>query len=124
MTRPLAKILEKTPVVASLVCPGYCYSELQREIVGTQRVKKTILSMLDKAIARTSDEGARQFIWAALADNTDGRMRSAYCDSMKIVETSAYSLSAEGLAAEDMLWVRPCIYFTQSSSNPSQPRPT
>ena len=64
-----------------------------------------MFAVMDKFMARTSDEGARQYVWAALADNTDGRMRGAYCDSMRILETSDYSLSKEGLAAEQKLWV-------------------
>ncbi|KAH6903865.1 short-chain dehydrogenase [Coprinopsis sp. MPI-PUGE-AT-0042] len=103
MTRPLAKILEKTPVVANLVCPGYCHSELRRELE-MQWSKRMMFSIMDKVMARTSDEGARQYVWAALADNTDGRMRGAYCDSMRILETSDYSLSKEGLAAEEKIW--------------------
>ncbi|KAH6902600.1 short-chain dehydrogenase [Coprinopsis sp. MPI-PUGE-AT-0042] len=90
-------ILEKTPVVANLVCPGYCHSELRRELE-MQWSKRMMFSIMDKVMARTSDEGARQYVWAALADNTDGRMRGAYCDSMRILETSDYSLSKEGLA--------------------------
>lgn len=109
MTRPLAKILEKTPVVANMVCPGYCYSELRRELE-TQWSKRMMFYVMDKVMARTSDEGARQYVWAALAENTDGRMRGAYCDSMRILETSDYSLSKEGLAAEETFWVRKYVF--------------
>jgi retinol dehydrogenase 12 len=109
MTRPLAKILSNTPVVANLVCPGYCYSELRRE-GAAQWSKWLMFTIMDSLMGRTSDEGARQYIWAALAENTDGRMRGAYCDSMRILETSDYSLSQEGLAAEEKIWVSG-LYF-------------
>lgn len=62
--------------------------------------------VMDMIMGRSSEEGARQFIWAALADNTEGRMRGAYCDTMRIVETSDYSVSQEGLVAQETLWVR------------------
>ncbi|KAH6903876.1 short-chain dehydrogenase [Coprinopsis sp. MPI-PUGE-AT-0042] len=97
MARSLVKILEETPVVANVACPGYCRSELRREVENSWS-RSLMFFITDMLMARTSDEGA------PLADNSDGRMRGAYCDSMRVTETSDYSLSEEGLVAEERFW--------------------
>ncbi|KAH6902602.1 short-chain dehydrogenase [Coprinopsis sp. MPI-PUGE-AT-0042] len=103
MTRPLAKILEKTPVVANVVDPGFCNSDFRKELE-RQLLKKVLMTVMETLLGRTSEAGACQYVWAALAENTNGRMRGAYVDTLAVQETSDYSLSKEGLAVEQKLW--------------------
>lgn len=103
MTRPLVRLLEKTPVVANVVDPGFCYSEFRREME-RQLSKKILMRLMEMALGRSADDGSRQYVYAALAENTDGVMRGAYVDTLKVQETSDYSLSKEGLALEENFW--------------------
>ena len=61
---------------------------------------------MEKALARTSEEGSRQVVWAAVgeADPPD-TLRGAYISLARVSEPSDYVLSEEGRKAQDKLWV-------------------
>ena len=103
-TRPLVKLLKDTPVVANVVDPGFCYSEFRREMEQGSVVMKGLMRLMEVTLGRTADAGSCQYVWAATAENTNGIMRGAYVDTLKVQETSDYSLSKEGLATEEKLW--------------------
>ncbi|TFK24418.1 NAD(P)-binding protein [Coprinopsis marcescibilis] len=102
MVQSLTQAFENTPVIVNSACPGYCYSELRRNIVG---IKGLIFRIMDWFLAWTSEEGSRQIIWATLAgkENPDS-MRGTFCSGMAVLETSDYTISSEGLKAQEMLW--------------------
>ncbi|KAJ8482940.1 hypothetical protein ONZ45_g14773 [Pleurotus djamor] len=63
-------------VIVNVVDPGFCYSELRR-----------------------AEEGARQLIWASVANQeNEDVMRGAYVSAMKIVTPSCFVMSEEGQA--------------------------
>ena len=57
-------------------------------------------------MARTTEQGGRQLIWACIGgkDNID-QLRGAYISSMKIQEPSDFVVSEEGKRAQTKLWV-------------------
>ena len=57
-------------------------------------------------LARTSEQGSRQLIWACVGgkDNVD-ELRGAYVSLMKIQEPSDFVVSEEGKLAQTKLWV-------------------
>ncbi|KAH6903864.1 short-chain dehydrogenase [Coprinopsis sp. MPI-PUGE-AT-0042] len=103
MTRQLAKALEKTPVVANVVDPGFCISDFRKELE-RQFSKKILMDTMEKLLGRSAEAGAAQYVWAALAENTNGRMRGAYVDTLAVQEPSDYSLSKEGLELQNKFW--------------------
>ena len=61
---------------------------------------------MEKAFARTSEEGSRQLIWACVGgkDNLD-ELRGAYISGLQVQEPSDYVISEEGQHAQAKLWV-------------------
>ena len=91
------------------VCPGYCYSELRRDYVKNP-IAWLRWNLFDLAAARTSEEGARQLIWAALGpDGREGKhayfLRGAYVSTLRTKEPSDFAMSREGKEAQDRIWV-------------------
>ncbi|EAU81690.1 short-chain dehydrogenase [Coprinopsis cinerea okayama7 len=98
--RSLAHALKDTPIVTNVVCPGYCYSQLRRNANFLRLINFVLLDLL---IGRTTEEGSRQLVWAAVTKDK-GDLRGAYISSMAAQETSDYSLSEEGLKAQEKFW--------------------
>ena len=62
--------------------------------------------IMEKALARTSEEGSRQVVWAAVGEaDTPDTLRGAYISLARVSEPSDYVLSEEGKKAQDKLWV-------------------
>ena len=64
--------------------------------------------LMEIVLARTTEEGSRQLIWAAIAETdkpTD--LRGAYVSLASIQEPSDYVISEEGQKAQNILWVSP-----------------
>jgi retinol dehydrogenase-12 len=57
-------------------------------------------------LARTTEQGSRQLIWACIGgkDNID-QLRGAYISSMQIREPSDFVVGEEGKRAQTKLWV-------------------
>ncbi|KAF8159859.1 short-chain dehydrogenase [Crassisporium funariophilum] len=100
--RALNDRLSKKPIIVNSVNPGYCASNFRQSFTG---IKAWFDWAMEKAIARTSEEGARQLIWAALGgkENLD-ELRGAYISAMGVHEPSDYVISEEGAYAQDKLW--------------------
>ena len=102
-TRGLSDRLHDKPLIVNTVNPGFCHSELTRNVTGLQAwdmwLRKTLL-------ARTTEQGSRQLIWACIGgkDNID-QLRGAYISSMQIREPSDTVISEEGIRAQTKLWV-------------------
>ncbi|KAF8159860.1 short-chain dehydrogenase [Crassisporium funariophilum] len=100
--RALNDRLQNKPIIVNSVNPGYCYSGLRSSYTG---VTALIDWALEKAVARTSEEGARQVIWAALGGKEKlDELRGAYVSHMRVAEPSDYVISKEGAYAQDKLW--------------------
>jgi retinol dehydrogenase-12 len=67
-----ARLPSSTPIVVTSVNPGFCHSELVRNMKGIVRVVVTIIQAL---LARSTEIGSRTLVWAALA-GLDGSVAS------------------------------------------------
>ncbi|KAJ2930295.1 hypothetical protein H1R20_g6819, partial [Candolleomyces eurysporus] len=100
--RSLADLLADTPVIANCVNPGYCYSSLRRTFQGFRQV---VDWAMEKALARTSEEGGRQLTYAAVGSPEDpDKLRGQYISLHCVEEPSDYVLGSEGKKRQDILW--------------------
>lgn len=106
-THSLQELLKDTPVIVNTVNPGYCYSELRREWTG---IRGAIDWLMEKALARSTEAGARQFVYAAVgsADDPD-KLRGAYLNIHRIDEPSDHVIGEAGKRRRDILWVRTLV---------------
>ncbi|KAG5640178.1 hypothetical protein DXG03_009519 [Asterophora parasitica] len=109
--------LPHSPVIVNGVNPGYCYSELRRGFTGVRAVFDWAM---EKTLARTSEEGARQLVYAAVggAEEDEDTMRGAYVSSGHVAEASDFAIGPDGKIVQDILWtemmdilakVDPCV---------------
>ncbi|PPQ75648.1 hypothetical protein CVT24_010591 [Panaeolus cyanescens] len=100
--RGLNDRLRNQPLVVNAVCPGYCYSNLRRNFTG---VRAIVDWLMERVLARTTEEGSRQLVWAALAkQDAPDQLRGAYISSMNSVEPSDFVVSQAGAEFQDKLW--------------------
>ena len=65
-------------------------------------------------MARTTEQGSRQLIWACIGgkDNVD-QLRGAYISSMHVQEPSDFVVSEAGKRAQTIIWVNNHLsYYT------------
>ncbi|KAK7056347.1 hypothetical protein VNI00_002901 [Paramarasmius palmivorus] len=89
------------PIVVSTPNPGFCHSELRRDISGVQAAFNCLM---EKALALTVEEGSRQLVYAALAQ--DDKMPGGYTSFNEVAEPSDDALN---LQLETRFWV--CFVF-------------
>ncbi|KAG5635341.1 hypothetical protein H0H81_011663, partial [Sphagnurus paluster] len=98
-----AERLPTRPVVVDGVNPGYCISELRRELTG---MKAFIDWVMEKMLARSTEEGSRQLVYAALAGaENDEAMHGAYISYTAISEASDFAIGPQGKVVQNNLWV-------------------
>ena len=103
--RELTKRLPvNSPVIVTAVNPGYCKSELRRHLPFVVRIFDRVMEAL---LARTSEEGSRQLLWAAVGGvGREFELRGGYVNKADLQEVSDYVLSDEGAVVQARLWVR------------------
>ncbi|EKM53475.1 uncharacterized protein PHACADRAFT_175903 [Phanerochaete carnosa HHB-10118-sp] len=111
-----------TPVVPVAVNPGFCFSELRRHLPPE---RLAVQKMLDETIGRTSEEGARQLVWAALGP--DGKeseraleLRGAYVSTAAVGQPGEYVLSEEGNIVQERIWKETIHYLSEISPKVQQ----
>ncbi|KAJ3528349.1 hypothetical protein NMY22_g9456 [Coprinellus aureogranulatus] len=67
-TRSFADLLKKTPVIFNTVNPGFCISEIRKKFTGMANLVNMIL---EKTLARPTEAGARQLVYAAIGNSED-----------------------------------------------------
>ncbi|KZP17994.1 short-chain dehydrogenase [Athelia psychrophila] len=102
-TRALnARILSSAPLIVDTPNPGFCDSELRRELPFPL---STINRVAERMLAFTTEEGSRQLVYAAVGGNEEpSKMRGAYINLGNVQEVSDFVLSAEGGAAQERIW--------------------
>ncbi|TFK31455.1 hypothetical protein BDQ12DRAFT_694120 [Crucibulum laeve] len=101
-TRALSDRLGKSPVIVNCVNPGFCRSELRRDLFG---VKLALVWAIEKLIARTTEQGSRQLVWAAVGGEEDlDKLRGEYISLQEVHEPSDYALGEEGKVLQERLW--------------------
>ncbi|KAH7888216.1 short-chain dehydrogenase [Phlebopus sp. FC_14] len=92
-----------TPIVACTVNPGLCRSSLFRD-ADTMWYMAPILYVVYKLLsARSTEEGSRTLIHAAIADE-ERSMHGRYLSSCMIAQESDYLLTVEGKALASEIW--------------------
>ncbi|KAI0300567.1 hypothetical protein B0F90DRAFT_1629757 [Multifurca ochricompacta] len=88
------KLPANSPVIVTAVNPGYCKSQLGRNLSFTMRIISVIFGAL---LARTTEQGSRQLVWAAVGGaGREFELRGAYVSKADLQEVSDYVLSDEG----------------------------
>ncbi len=114
-TRALNERLRGESVIVNCVNPGYCHSNLSRNMPSIV----ILLENLSKWIfARTAEQGSRSLVWAAIGGDDKNKLRGAYISLGQVSEASDYVLSQEGKLAQDVLWVsnEPIFLRTERSN--------
>ncbi|KAJ7461186.1 hypothetical protein FB451DRAFT_1269156, partial [Mycena latifolia] len=97
-----ARLPPGTPLIVNAVSPGYCYSELRRNLPG---VVAAVDAVMEWFLAFTPERGSRQLVWGALAhQDHPEKLRGAYISASKVMEVSDFVLSAQGALVEDHIW--------------------
>ena len=101
--RGLSERLRDKPVIVNTVNPGFCHSELARNITGLEAWFTWLMKIL---MARSTEQGSRQLIWACIGgkDNID-QLRGAYISSMQVREPSDSVVREKGQRTQTKLWV-------------------
>ena len=101
--RGLSERLRDKSVIVNTVNPGLCHSELTRHATGLTAWAGWLFK---KLLARSTEEGSRQFIWACIGgkDNIE-QLRGAYISSMRVQEPSDFVVGEKGEYAQTKLWV-------------------
>jgi NAD(P)-dependent dehydrogenase (short-subunit alcohol dehydrogenase family) len=100
--RALNDRLHKKPVIVNSVNPGYCYSAFRRSFTG---VLAFFDGLMEKALARSTEEGSRTFVWAAIgAEEKKDELRGAYISLMEVNEPSNFVVGEQGKVAQEKLW--------------------
>jgi NAD(P)-dependent dehydrogenase (short-subunit alcohol dehydrogenase family) len=101
--RELTKRLPaNSPVIVAAVNPGFCKSQLGRNLSPVYRM---VGKMIQALLARTTEEGSRQLVWAAVGGvGREFELRGGYVNMANLEEVSDYALSDEGAAVQTRLW--------------------
>ncbi|KIL71076.1 hypothetical protein M378DRAFT_6914 [Amanita muscaria Koide BX008] len=100
-TRSLADHLADKPIIVNTVNPGYCISEIRRELKGFTGF---VLQGMDKLLAFTTEEGSRKLVWAALGGADQENLRGAYINAFQVAEPSDFVLSEQGKNLQNKIW--------------------
>jgi retinol dehydrogenase-12 len=95
---------KQQPVIFNCVNPGFCRSELLRD------VNTISLKLMMLLLARTTEAGSRQLVWAAVGLPESGsldELRGTYISRASVEEPSDFVLGEEGKKREDKIFVRP-----------------
>jgi NAD(P)-dependent dehydrogenase (short-subunit alcohol dehydrogenase family) len=104
-SQSLASLLSSTPVIVNAVHPGYCYSDIRRDVRG---IAAAIHWLAEKIFAFTTEEGGRQIVWAVIGRSGDvDALRGSYMVATKLEEPADFLLGEKGKEREAKLWVSP-----------------
>ncbi|KAJ7368410.1 hypothetical protein DFH08DRAFT_676159 [Mycena albidolilacea] len=95
-----ARLPPSTPVIVTMVNPGFCHSELLRDAKG---IAGTIMLFMNRILGFTAEEGSRQLVWAAVGGEPD-KLRGEYISGCQTEEVADFVLSPQGVKAENQLW--------------------
>ncbi|KAF8180838.1 short-chain dehydrogenase [Pholiota molesta] len=100
--RALSERLKDDSIIVDSLNPGYCYSSLRRKMTG---IRAVLDWLMEKVLAYTTEEGSRQIVYAAIAnEDKKEEMQGAYISLSKITEPSDFVIGEEGKHAQDRLW--------------------
>ncbi|KAK7055879.1 WW domain-containing oxidoreductase [Favolaschia claudopus] len=97
-----ARLPSSTPIVVSCLNPGYCYSELRRELTGPLVAADWLM---EKLLAYSTEVGSRPIVWTAVSHQEDPQvLRGEYVNDYKVQEVSDAVLTPEGVKVQNSSW--------------------
>lgn len=104
-TRALAAHLEPSSnIIVNTVTPGLCRSDIARNISFNPHIEAQL------PFARSSEEGSRQLIWAAVGPENATveevkKLHGQYVHNTAIEQPSEWTRSEEGKVVQEKVWV-------------------
>ncbi|KAJ7861310.1 hypothetical protein B0H14DRAFT_537850 [Mycena olivaceomarginata] len=93
-----ASLGASTPLIVTAVNPGFCASDLLRDL---SPPISWIMALYKRLMAFTAEEGSRQLVFGAIGP---GALRGEYINQSRVEEPSDFVVGPEGRKAEDQLW--------------------
>ncbi|KAF9560361.1 short-chain dehydrogenase [Agrocybe pediades] len=95
----------QSAVIVNSVTPGLCYSGLRRDL-SLASIGGLLISLMEKVLARTTEEGSRSLVFASLGEEKEpDKMKGAYLSSScAIYEPSDHVLGEEGAKEQRIFW--------------------
>ncbi|VDB88772.1 unnamed protein product [Peniophora sp. CBMAI 1063] len=113
VTRALAKHLARTPIIALNPHPGYCYSELRRNYGRLDAISDWLM---EKLLARTSEEGSRDLVYAAVGGTEDeDALRGAFTNLQHVQEASDFVIGEVGQETQKRVWAEGVAILSEAS---------
>ncbi|KAF8134745.1 short-chain dehydrogenase [Mycena galopus ATCC 62051] len=90
------------PVIVNAVAPGFCVSELRRDLAGAFKYTVKVMEWL---FALPTEHGSRRLVFAAVGlPQTEDTLRGQYINNCEVWEPSDFVIRAEGRKTEQDLW--------------------
>lgn len=91
-------------MIVNTATPGLCKSDLARNVPTTPDFEAKL------ALARTSEEGSRQLIWASVGpenptDEDAKKLHGQYIHNTEVAPPSEWVRSEEGKEVQEKIWV-------------------
>jgi len=90
---------EAPTVITNTINPGFCYSEIRRNLTGFVTI---LIRLMEKMLAFTTEEGSRQLVYGALAEDKD--INGGYVSGSRVLEPSDFVISEKGKKLQDRVW--------------------
>jgi hypothetical protein len=95
-----ARLDPSTPLIVNTVNPGFCVSELRRDLPAPI---SWIMAIMEAIMAFSTEEGSRQLVFGAVGP---GALRGEYINQSQVEEASDFVIGPVGQKVEGQLWVR------------------
>ncbi|KAI0069192.1 short-chain dehydrogenase [Artomyces pyxidatus] len=97
-----ARLPQDSPLIVNAVNPGFCKSGLARNLPFLDFIGHSAFQLFT---ARTSEQGSRMLVWAAIGGrNREAELHGAYVSDAGVMEVSDFVLSNEGADTQKRLW--------------------
>ncbi|KAJ7483238.1 hypothetical protein FB451DRAFT_1438886, partial [Mycena latifolia] len=99
-----ARLPSSSPLIVNAVCPGYCHSELRRDLK-LSGMRAVVSFLVELLFALSAEQGSRQLVFGAVAlPHRTEDLRGAYVSLSKVTEPSDFVLSEEGKRVQNRVW--------------------
>lgn len=100
----------ETPVLVTTGNPGFCHSELNRNLPARARVPEKIFKLL---LARKTEVGSRLIVYASVGESSnEAVLRGSYTSPvLGVKEPSDEIISDKGSAASKRVWVNAFRFY-------------
>ncbi|KAF4538209.1 Short-chain dehydrogenase/reductase SDR [Lasiodiplodia theobromae] len=113
LVRALASSLAAAPypVVITSSNPGFCTSSLRDEVREGSAVARWVIWLIERLVARTAEEGSRNFVIAASAGED---FHGQWVSDGKVQQVAPFVLSEEGEKVQSQVWEELCAILEEA----------